>query len=133
MELKIITSTPCDMYCSKCPLSFIYNFKDEFTISTIDQTVSINKQTIKFSSRSFRVLCALLRGKEKPLSFNYLQTYGWPDSNVVKNNLTVVISEIRTHLRHTTIRIENVRGYGYILTTTQTQLIYSEKQHAYYG
>ncbi|WP_442871918.1 winged helix-turn-helix domain-containing protein [Colwellia sp. 12G3] len=116
------------MYCSKCPLNFIHNFKDDLSISSHDQTISFNNNKIKFSSRAFRVLCALLREKDKPISFSYLQTYGWPDSLVVKNNLTVVISEIRTNLRHTQLQIENIRGYGYMLTSVEVELVYNGRQ-----
>ncbi|MFT6835442.1 MAG: DNA-binding winged helix-turn-helix (wHTH) protein [Francisellaceae bacterium] len=126
-----IISEPCEMYCSKCPLSFIRNVKYDVSISTTDQSINIEKQNIKFSSRSFRVLCALLRQKEKTLSFHFLQQYGWPDSNVVRNNLTVAISEIRTHLRHTNLRIENVRGHGYLLTTADSESTYNGIQYAY--
>ncbi len=61
------------------------------------------------------MLCALLQHKNNPVSFTFLQDYGWPDNKVVRNNLTVIISEIRTTVRMTDIDIKSVRGFGYIL------------------
>lgn len=115
MELNISIPS-CEQHCSRCPLNLAYKFGDDLSFSHIDQMINIDNKRIKFSNRAFRVLCALLRENNTPVSFNHLQNYGWPDSSVVKNNLTVVISEIRTNLRHSAVDIENIRGYGYMLT-----------------
>ena len=106
---------PCNDYCSRCTKRKSLYFHKNLSLSYSDQTIDINKQTIKLTNRAFRVLCALLQHQNTPVSFSFLQDYGWPDNTVVRNNLTVIISEIRTTLRMTDIDIKNVRGFGYIL------------------
>ena len=106
---------PCNDYCSRCTKRKSLYFHKNLSLSYSDQTIDINKQTIKLTNRAFRVLCALLQHQNTPVSFKFLQDHGWPDNTVVRNNLTVIISEIRTTLRMTDIDIKNVRGFGYIL------------------
>ena len=112
------TIEPCQDYCSKCSKSNSLRFHENLSLSYNEQSVHINEKKIKLTNRAFRVLCALLKYKNNPVSFSFLQDYGWPDSSVVRNNLTVIISEIRTYIRATEIKIANVRGYGYVLTTS---------------
>ena len=106
---------PCNDYCSRCKKRESLYFHKNLSLSYSDQTIEINEQTIKLTNRAFRVLCALLQDQNTPVSFSFLQNYGWPDNTVVRNNLTVIISEIKTTLRMTNIDIKNVRGFGYIL------------------
>jgi len=88
----------------------------------------MNDLTIKLTNRAFRVLCALLQHQNNPVSFAFLQSYGWPDNKVVRNNLTVIISEIKTTLRSTNIDIKNIRGFGYILNIPRNEpLLYKNK------
>lgn len=85
------------------------------------QSINIEGKKIKLSNRAFRVLCALLEFIDTPLSFAFLHEYGWPDTLVVRNNLMVIVSEIRTSLRQTDINIQNVRGIGYRLTILKAE------------
>jgi len=112
------TNISCTDYCSKCKKQNSLRFHNDISLSNINQSVNIKDKKIKLTSRAFRVLCALLKYKNHPISFSFLQDYGWPDNSVVRNNLTVTISEIRTNLRATEIKIQNVRGFGYVLTTS---------------
>lgn len=105
----------CNDYCSRCTKRESLYFHKNLSLSYSDQTIEINKQTIKLTNRAFRVLCALLQHQNTPVSFSFLQDYGWPDNKVVRNNLTVIISEIKTTIRMTDIGIKSVRGFGYIL------------------
>jgi DNA-binding winged helix-turn-helix (wHTH) protein len=109
---------PCQDYCSKCSTSNSLRFHENLSLSYNEQSVHNNEKKIKLTNRAFRVLCALLKYKNHPVSFSFLQDYGWPDNSVVRNNLTVIISEIRIYIRATEIKIANVRGFGYILTTS---------------
>ena len=109
---------PCQDYCSRCSRSNSLRFHKNLSLSYNEQSVHINEKKIKLTNRAFRVLCALLKYKNNPVSFSFLQDYGWPDNSVVRNNLTVIISEIRTYIRATEIKIANVRGFGYVLTTS---------------
>ena len=119
---------PCNDYCSKCTKRESLYFHKNLSLSYSDQTIDINKQTIKLTNRAFRVLCALLQHQNTPVSFSFLQDYGWPDNTVVRNNLTVIISEIKTILRMTNLDIKNIRGFGYILNTPRSEpLLYKNK------
>ena len=106
----------CGSYCANCNVPPIFLCK-KISMCTKTQTVIVNSDTIKLSNRAFRVFCALYKLQGEPVIFNYLHKYGWPDGLFVRNNLTVTISEIRTALRHTDIKIKNVRGVGYVLTS----------------
>jgi len=106
---------PCNDYCSRCTKRESLDFNENLSLSYSDQTIHINDLTIKLTNRAFRVLCALLQHQNNPVSFTFLQSYGWPDNKVVRNNLTVIISEIKITLRSTNIDIKNIRGFGYIL------------------
>ena len=119
---------PCNDYCSRCTKRKSLYFHKNLSLSYSDQTIEINKQTIKLTNRAFRVLCALLQHQNTPVSFSFLQDYGWPDNTVVRNNLTVIISEIKTILRMTNLDIKNIRGFGYILNTPRSEpLLYKNK------
>lgn len=119
---------PCNDYCSRCTKRESLYFDKNLSLSYSDQTIEINKQTIKLTNRAFRVLCALLQHQNTPVSFKFLQDHGWPDNTVVRNNLTVIISEIKTILRMTNLDIKNIRGFGYILNTPRSEpLLYKNK------
>lgn len=112
----------CKTYCSQCEVKESLIFSSNISLCSITQSVIFDDKRIKLSNRALRVLCALLQCKSSPVSFNYLHEYGWPDSLVVRNNLTVTISEIRTTLRHTNIKIESIRGFGYALTSSNDEI-----------
>lgn len=119
---------PCNDYCSRCTKRESLDFNENLSLSYSDQTIHINDLTIKLTNRAFRVLCALLQHQNNPVSFTFLQSYGWPDNKVVRNNLTVIISEIKTTLRSTNIDIKNIRGFGYILNIPRNEpLLYKNK------
>ena len=107
---------PCQDYCVKCVKPHFEALNSSVSLSNETQSINIEGKKIKLSNRAFRVLCALLKFIDTPLSFDFLHGYGWPDTLVVRNNLMVIISEIRTSLRQTDINIQNVRGIGYKLT-----------------
>ncbi len=109
----------CTTYCSKCKERGITDPLDKVTLCGETLTVLIDNKKIKLTNRGFRVFCALYRCKVTPVDFDYLQEWGWPDNLVVRNNLTVTISEVRKSLRHTNLKIHNVRGFGYALTTSK--------------
>jgi len=113
---------PCVSYCFKCKQQNLLIGNQQVTLLPDSYTVIVDEKKIKLSHRAFRVLCALLRHKGESVSFCYLFRYAWPDSIVVKNNLMVVISELRTSFRHTEVKIENVRGFGYHLCVPKNQL-----------
>ncbi len=129
MKLTVIhpTSQACIDYCSKCKSPNFSNLPNNLSIYYNDQTFSFNNQKNKLSNRAFRLLCALLKFKNTPLSFSFLHEYGWPDQLVVRNNLAVTISEIRTNIRHTDLKIENIRGFGYVLITSINEVEYNEE------
>ena len=108
---------PCNSYCRNCNISVELRVKDILVLCSEKQTVSINRNDVKLPHRSFRVLCALLRWADTPVSIDFLNAYGWPDKAVVRNNLPVTISEIRTLLSQTNIEILNIRRFGYQLNT----------------
>lgn len=116
MEIPSQTIQPCIDYCSKCPYSKKLTINKNISLSSEMKTLDIDDKKIKLSNRAFRVLCALLNHNTNVVSFSFLHEYAWPDSLVVRNNLMVTISEIRTILRNTSITIENIRGVGYLLT-----------------
>jgi DNA-binding winged helix-turn-helix (wHTH) protein len=118
-EIEITSQTikPCVDYCTKCVKPNALTFNNSISLSNETQSINIDGKRIKLSNRAFRVLCALLQFNGIPVSFCFLHEYAWPDSLVVRNNLMVAISEIRINLRHTGIKIQNVRGVGYILTS----------------
>jgi DNA-binding winged helix-turn-helix (wHTH) protein len=118
METTSMPMQHCNSYCLNCSISDELKFGNILSLSPIKHVVNINGNEIKFPNRSFRVLCALLRSVNTPVSFDFLNQYGWPDKSVVRNNLAVTISEIRTLLRQTDMKIVNVRGFGYLLTTS---------------
>ena len=107
---------PCQDYCVKCVKPHFLALNNSVSFSNEMQSINLEGKKIKMSNRAFRVLCALLEYIDTPLSFDFLHAYGWPDTLVVRNNLMVIISEIRTSLRQTDINIQNVRGIGYKLT-----------------
>ncbi|MBA6289748.1 winged helix-turn-helix domain-containing protein [Colwellia sp. MB3u-4] len=119
MELPKLYNTgeACSDYCSKCKSFDFSNCSPEFQFDLNNQIVSFKNEKAKLSKRGFRLLCAFIRFKDIPLSVEFLHDYGWPDQLVVKNNLAVTISEMRTNLRHTNLRIENIRGFGYLLSS----------------
>ncbi len=115
-------SAICVSYCASCKNTTSYSSSysylgAEYYMCPETQLFCVNDNRIKLSNRAFRVLCALFKSAGEPVQFNYLHKYGWPDGLFVRNNLTVTISEIRTALRHTGIKIDNVRGVGYVLTS----------------
>ena len=112
----------CKTYCSQCEVKGSLVFSGNISLCSITQSIIFDDKRIKLSNRALRVLCALLQCKGSSVSFNYLHEYGWPDSLVVRNNLTVTISEIRTTLRHTNIKIQNIRGFGYALTSSNDEI-----------
>lgn len=105
----------CASFCKKCPFKSSLIFNEQLQLLPDTQSVRISGEAIKLSIRGFRVLCALLRCVGRPVSSLYLSEYAWPDGLVVKNNLPVTISELRTSLRYVDIDIINVRGFGYQL------------------
>ncbi|MBA6328532.1 helix-turn-helix domain-containing protein [Colwellia sp. MB02u-6] len=107
----------CSDYCSKCKCPNLSSFSPEFSFDYNNQIVSFKGERAKLSKRAFRLLCAFIRFKDIPLSVKFLHDYGWPDQLVVKNNLAVTISEMRINLRHTNLTIENIRGFGYLLSS----------------
>jgi DNA-binding response OmpR family regulator len=107
----------CSDYCSKCKCPNLSDFSPELSFDYNNQIVSFEGERTKFSNRAFRLLCAFIRFKDIPLSVKFLHDYGWPDQLVVKNNLAVTISEMRINLRHTNLTIENIRGFGYLLSS----------------
>lgn len=114
-EITSHTTPQCTSFCIMCKNKDNLIINKRISLLPEMQSVNIDGKRVKFSNRAFRVLCALLRYNGTTVSFCYLSAYAWPDSIVVKNNLMVAISEIRTNLRHTDIRIKNVRGLGYEL------------------
>jgi DNA-binding response OmpR family regulator len=119
MELKNWHNTDkaCSDYSSKCKCPNLSSFSPEFSFDYNNQIVSFNGERAKLSKRAFRLLCAFIRFKDIPLSVKFLHDYGWPNQLVVKNNLAVTISEMRINLRHTNLTIENIRGFGYLLSS----------------
>ena len=106
----------CQDYCSQCKKANIVNYKNKISIDRKQQLVIVGDKDIKLSNRAFRVLCALLKYDNTPVSFTFLHDYGWPDNVVVRNNLIVTISELKSNLKDTDIKVHNVRGYGYLLS-----------------
>jgi DNA-binding winged helix-turn-helix (wHTH) protein len=116
IEIPSRTIQSCINYCSKCEHNKNLVISKSISLSSEMQTLNIDGKKIKLSNRAFRVLCALLNYNNTVVSFSFLHEYAWPDSLVVRNNLMVTISEIRTIIRNTSITIENIRGVGYLLT-----------------
>lgn len=114
--------TTCRTFCSRCEVKGSLVFSGNISLCSNTQSIIFEDKRIKLSNRALRVLCALLQFKNSPVSFNYLHEYGWPDNIVVRNNLTVTISEIRTNLRHTHIKILSIRGFGYALTSSNDEI-----------
>ena len=112
MKITSRTIQSCTNYCTKCEHKKNLTFNNNISLSSQMQSINIDGKIIKVSNRAFRVLCALLQCNGTIVSFSFLHEYAWPDSLVVRNNLMVTISEIRTTLRHTSIKIQNIRGVG---------------------
>tara|TARA_Y100000034_G_scaffold101927_1_gene126532 strand:- start:9441 stop:9824 length:384 start_codon:yes stop_codon:yes gene_type:complete len=118
--IKISSTQSCINFCKRCPLNNEINYEKKIQLIPNSQNIFIDGIKVVLSSRGFRLLCALINNINKPLSFSYLIEYGWPDCSVVKNNLTVTISEMRTALRFSSFELVNIRGVGYMLTDRQT-------------
>lgn len=117
--IQISNTQYCIHFCKRCPLYNEVNYEKKIQLIPNSQNVFIDEIKVALSNRGFRLLCAFINNTNKPLSFSYLIEYGWPDCSVVKNNLTVTISEIRTALRFSSFELVNIRGMGYMLTDHQ--------------
>ncbi len=103
----------CSAYCVICPKT------KTLTHISADVYIRPNRMVVagyqhRISNPMFRILCAFHEYQGEVLSRAFLLSYGWGLSNLVKNNVTVAISEIRYLLSNKSdLRIVTIHGVGY--------------------
>lgn len=107
----------CDRRCQNCPLFPYELLKDANVIHTENLgNFVINDVPKKLSAQGVRLLCALVRQNNQILPTDYLISYVWPGSSILRNNLNVAIYDLRIFLSETAIKIANHRKQGYSLS-----------------
>lgn len=107
----------CDRRCQNCPL-FPYELLKEANVIHTENLGNfvINDAPRKLSAQGVRLLCSLVRQNNQILPIDYLISYVWPGSSIVRNNLNVAIYDLRIFLSETAINIANHRKQGYSLS-----------------
>jgi DNA-binding response OmpR family regulator len=104
----------CNSFCFQCPLKL-----DPIAL-TADMSIAhlklkIGTNTVRLNNPQFRMLCAFKRYQNMVLSREFLFEYTWGKTSQANNNVNVMVSSLRSLLRHTELEIMTIRNKGYLL------------------